>query len=271
LSTIKKNKFLFITENMKKQIIDLKVVRNARLNPDHYLLECESPIPLDGVLPGQFAEILVENAPKTFLRRPISVHFVNEKTNTIEFYVKRVGEGTRTLGYLEAGDFVNAILPLGNGFPLEPYGKTLLVGGGCGVAPLLYLAKALYENDEDVDILIGAREQGQISETERYSRYGQLYISTEDGSTGEIGLVTQHSIMKNMASYSKIYVCGPEPMMKAVVNMAKPHNIPVFVSLENTMACGIGACLCCVVNTEKGNVCVCTEGPVFDAKVLTHW
>ncbi|MBU0487605.1 MAG: dihydroorotate dehydrogenase electron transfer subunit [Bacteroidetes bacterium] len=256
---------------MKKTMLDMRVIRNKRLNPDHFLLELASPKPVSGIRPGQFAEVLVENSPTTFLRRPFSIHFVNEEEKSVELYIKRAGEGTRTLGYLEEGDFVNVILPLGNGFALPSSGKVLLIGGGCGVAPLLYLAKEAHSNHIDCDILIGGKDKDQISESERYSRYGRLHVMTEDGSCGEIGLVTQHPVVQRINDFSAIYCCGPEPMMKAVANMTRNSGVPVYVSLENTMACGIGACLCCVVNTNKGNVCVCTDGPVFKSDVLSNW
>ncbi len=224
---------------------------------------------LPEILPGQFAEVLVENSATTFLRRPISIHNVDYHQNTVDIYIKCVGKGTAKLRTLIAGDKINLVYPLGNGFGLDFAGDALLVGGGCGVAPLLYLAKTLKKQGRKVTVLIGARNINEISEKEEYQKYGDLFIITEDGSSGEKGLVTSHSVFINdLKSFGKIFCCGPEPMMKAVASIAKQENVSCEVSLENTMACGIGACLCCVTETTQGNKCVCTEGPVFNINDL---
>jgi dihydroorotate dehydrogenase electron transfer subunit len=168
---------------------------------------------------------------------------------------------------LETGDTINAMYPLGNGFETKTKAKSvLLVGGGVGVAPLLYLAKQLNEEGIRPKILLGGRAAGNIIEVENFAKYGDVLVSTEDGSIGEKGFVTQHSVMKE--SIDKIYTCGPDPMMQAIAKIAKDKNINCEASLENMMACGFGACLCCVTETTSGNLCVCTDGPVFNTKVL---
>ncbi len=144
----------------------------------------------------------------------------------------------------------------------------MLIGGGVGVAPLLYLGRKLKETGHCVEFLLGARSGADILEMEQFEEVGRVHISTEDGSLGEKGLVTQHSALNE--NIDNIYCCGPAPMMKAVAHIAKERNIECEVSLENMMACGLGACLCCVENTVKGNVCVCTEGPVFNINLL-NW
>lgn len=254
---------------MKKYIHDFKVESNTNLNDSHYLLRLKLPESLPEILPGQFAEVLVANSPATFLRRPISVHNVDYSNNTIDIYIKCVGKGTAKLRTLKAGDILNMVYPLGNGFGIDFNGDALLIGGGCGVAPLLYLAKTLKSKGKKVTVLIGARSNEDISEKEEYLKYGELFLITEDGSSGEKGLVTSHRIFnENLNNFGKIFCCGPEPMMKAVAAIAKQKNVPCEVSLENTMACGIGACLCCVTETTQGNKCVCTEGPVFNINDL---
>jgi len=143
--------------------------------------------------------------------------------------------------------------------------RTLLVGGGCGVAPLLFLAKTLNQNSISPTILIGGRSKKNILRIEEYVKYGKVLVITEDGTLGEKGLITEHSIF-NQQKFDQIYCCGPDAMMKAVGKWAIEKNIPCQISLENTMACGIGACLCCVTKTTDGHQCVCTEGPVFDIR-----
>jgi len=165
---------------------------------------------------------------------------------------------------------LNVIFPLGNGFTI-PSAKeqVLLVGGGCGIAPLLYLAQVLSREVIDVNILLGARSSIDLVELEQYAIYGKVFTTTEDGSHGEKGFVTDHTIFGDkMDSFSKIYCCGPEPMMKAVASKAKANSVWCEVSLENTMACGFGVCLCCVTETIQGHKCVCTDGPVFNINQL---
>lgn len=134
---------------------------------------------------------------------------------------------------------------------------------------MLYLAKSLYKNNNKVTTLIGGRCKSDIFELSNNFKSGELLITTEDSSFGEKGFVTNHSIFqKHEFEYDFIYSCGPELMMKSIANIAKSKNVNCEVSLENTMACGFGVCLCCVVDTIKGNQCVCTEGPVFNINKL---
>jgi len=144
----------------------------------------------------------------------------------------------------------------------------LIIGGGSGIAPFILLGKELQKRNNSISFLLGARSKKDIFLVDEFKKYGKVYITTEDGSLGEKGLVTQHSLFKNPKVFSQIYTCGPDPMMKAVASIAQKNQIPCEASLENTMACGFGACLCCVVATTEGNRCVCTEGPVFNVKDL---
>ena len=228
--------------------------------------------PADGsklpeILPGQFVQVAAET-PGVFLRRPISINDVDYDKNTIDLLIRKAGTGTAALLSLKENDTVNILLPLGNGFSTtaEPDSRLMLIGGGVGVAPLLYLGRKLKETGHCVEFLLGARSGADILEMEQFEEVGRVHISTEDGSLGEKGLVTQHSALNE--NIDNIYCCGPAPMMKAVARIAKERNIECEVSLENMMACGLGACLCCVENTVKGNVCVCTEGPVFNINLL---
>ena len=256
---------------LKKHIIDLQVVSVEALGERFVLLKCTDPnAPLPPMMPGQFAQLRVDGSKETFLRRPISINFVDTKLNQIWFLVQLVGAGSRALGRLREGDTLNALLPLGNGFsmPVSADKKHLLVGGGVGTAPLLYLGAQMNLMGMRPTFLLGARTKDMLLQLEDFERVGDVYVTTEDGSAGEKGFVTQHSVLFKQ-HFDRISVCGPSPMMKAVARFARANSVPCEVSLENMMACGLGACLCCVEKTVKGNVCVCTEGPVFDINELT--
>lgn len=255
-----------------KQVKDFKIIRTLQYSDmySHLSLTPADDEPLPQILPGQFVQV----APDTngvLLRRPISINDVNVKENSFDLLVRNAGKGTEAIISRHPGDYLNVLLPLGNGFTyvgLEKEANVLLIGGGVGVAPLLYLGRCLKESGITPRFLLGARSAKDILELDGFSLVGEVYISTEDGSMGEKGLVTTNSVLN--ADITKIYCCGPAPMMKAVAAIARERKIDCEVSLENMMACGLGACLCCVENTVKGNVCVCTEGPVFNINML-NW
>lgn len=246
-----------------KHLEEFTVENNISLNRDCFLLALKSPISLQEIKPGQFVNVEVKDVADRILRRPISIHDVDLEKNILYIVVQKVGKATKKLSSVNKGEQLSIIFPLGNGFDIE--GKNpLLIGGGVGTAPLLLLAKEFRRKEITPTILIGARTNEQLFLTNRYNAVGNLSISTEDGSVGEKGLVTVNSILNN--DFDVVYCCGPTPMMKAVSEWAKERNIKCYVSLENRMACGIGACLCCVNETKDGhNVCVCTEGPVFNS------
>lgn len=252
---------------MKKHIIDLRLTENVQLHSAYALMKF---VPVEGelppMLPGQFAEVRIDNASNTYLRRPISIH--NVVNNELWLLVRRAGEGTHTLASYSVGTIVNMVLPLGNTFtyPTNKALRPLLIGGGVGVAPLLYWGKVLVEKGIRPAFLLGARSANDLLQLAEFEAVGDVYLSTEDGSAGERGFVTQHSVLKEEFSY--FYTCGPKPMMEAVARIAREKNTPCEVSLENLMACGVGACLCCVENTKQGHVCVCKEGPIFNIDKL---
>ena len=255
---------------MRKSVQNLKVISNLRLNDDHHLLQLHLPDRLENVYPGQFANILVDQSQSVFLRRPFSIHSVDYKGNNISILIKEIGEGTRTLAHTSVDSSLSVIFPLGNGFTLPTFKeKVLLVGGGCGVAPLLHLAQVLNRDLNEVNILLGARSATDLVELDQYAINGELFTTTEDGSYGEKGFVTDHSLFgAELNQFERIYCCGPEPMMKAVAAKAKLQSVFCEVSLENTMACGFGVCLCCVTETIQGHKCVCSDGPVFNINQL---
>ena len=252
-----------------KKTEDFIVLNHKWLNYKTFIIDLEASGPLPEILPGNFAEIAITNSPKVFLRRPFSVYDVNYDNNTISFFVKVIGEGTRLLGETRKGDRLNMIYPLGNSFTVPQSGHVLVVGGGSGVAPFILYGKALQKKGVKATFLFGARNADEIVLTEQFRNLGEVLITTEDGSLGEKGLVTQHSVFqKDELPYDFIVTCGPDPMMKAVARIAKEHRVTCEASLENTMACGFGACLCCITPTTRGNLCVCTEGPVFNVNEL---
>lgn len=255
---------------MNKTVQNLKVISNRRINSDHSLLELKSEIQLDGILPGQFANILVDKSNSVFLRRPFSIYQVDYKNDLLSVLIKRIGEGTISLSETKEGDNLSVIFPLGKGFTIPKLNsKVLLVGGGVGIAALMILASELHKEGHKVNILLGARKAEDLIELEVFGKFGNLFTTTEDGSHGTKGFVTNHELFgDNFSSFDMVYTCGPEPMMRAVAHIARKHNVECEVSLENTMACGYGVCLCCVTETIDGHKCVCTEGPVFDIKKL---
>lgn len=256
-----------------KYLLDLRVKSVEHINEKYVLIRLTDEKPLPEMVPGQFVELRVDNSPATFLRRPISIHYVDRAANELWLLVAAIGEGTRHLAQLKEGDILNTLLPLGNGFTIPsssaPNTKHLLVGGGVGVAPLLYAGEMLKENGIEPVFLLGARSAKDLLELDKFRAVGRVYITTEDGTEGEKGFVTNHSIWQN-ETFAQVSVCGPKPMMVAVAKLSREKQMPCEVSLENMMACGLGACLCCVENTKDGNVCVCKEGPVFDVERL-NW
>lgn len=233
------------------------------LNQSFYKLKLKATKPLPEIKAGQFVEVQVNSNSKVLLRRPISINDVDYTTNEVSLIIQTVGQGTKELAKISEGEELSLIYPLGNGFKLE--GKNpLLIGGGVGIAPLLYLAKQFYAKGIKPDVLLGFRSKEQMIALDEFEKYSNLYISTQDGSVGSKGLVTENEIFTQ--SYDTIYTCGPTPMMKAISDYSLKNNIKCYASLENKMACGIGACLCCVQNTTEGHKCTCTEGPVFNVK-----
>lgn len=256
---------------MKKYVMDFVVTESRRLSPLYGLITLSpaNGAELPEMLPGQFVQVRIDGSATTFLRRPISINFVDRTNGTLSLLVRRAGDGTARLIETKAGDTINLMLPLGNGFsmPADKGSSILLIGGGVGVAPLLYFGHILKENGYTPEFLLGARSKADLLELEQFQQIGEVHMATEDGSIGEKGLVTVHSRLQR--PIDNIYCCGPAPMMKAVAAVASKMGANCEVSLENMMACGLGACLCCVEQTVKGNVCVCTDGPVFNINQLT--
>ena len=254
----------------RKEVRNLVVTENIALNTTNFLIKLSSSARLPVLKPGQFVNIEIKNASEIFLRRPFSVFDVDYEQNTMSLIVKILGRGSKKLTEVKEGESLSVIFPLGCGFTYPVNSdKILLIGGGSGVAPMLFLAKESGLKRENVSLLLGARTIDDHINVDDYSQYGNLYFTTEDGSLGEKGFVTQHSVFQEkLGNYDKIYACGPDAMMKAIAKEAKKKNVFCEVSLENLMACGFGVCLCCIEPTVRGNLCVCTEGPVFNINDL---
>lgn len=254
-----------------KTIKDMRVVSATTLAGGRYALLVTEPADgsrLPEIDPGQFVQIAVE-APGVFLRRPISVNYVDRSANQLWLLVRDAGRATHRLVDARPGQVYNMILPLGNGWSLDTLpSRPLLVGGGVGVAPLLHLGAELRARGVEPVFLLGARTASDMLQIDEFQKFGPVCLSTDDGSLGVPGTVVQNPVLTH-GDFDRIYCCGPAPMMKAVARVARERAIDCEVSLENMMACGLGACLCCVEKTVRGNVCVCSEGPVFNIKELT--
>lgn len=220
--------------------------------------------------PGQFIDVYVNDDSK-LLPRPISICEVKDDSLRIVYRV--VGGGTKIMSTYEEGDEIQIIGPLGNGFDMRD-GKAILVGGGIGIPPMVELAKNLSERKgkENVISVMGYRDElFLVDELEQFST---VVIATEDGSTGTKGTVID-ALDENGVDGDVLYACGPIPMLKALKDWANGKGIECQISLEERMACGIGACLACVCKTkekdEHSNVCnkrICKDGPVFDANEI---
>ena len=219
--------------------------------------------------PGQFLSLYTNDGTK-LLPRPISICEIDAENGSLRVVYRVTGEhtGTESFSRMKAGDTIPVIGPLGNGFPLERATgkKVFLMGGGIGVPPILELAKQL--ECEEKQILAGYRDQ-QTFLKEEFEQNGTLYISTEDGSVGTKGNVMD-AIRENGLKADLIYACGPTPMLRAIKQYAEEQNIECYISLEERMACGIGACLACVCKSKEkdhhsnvNNKRICKDGPVF--------
>ena len=221
---------------------------------------------------GQFVSVYSNDASK-LLPRPISLCGIDRKAGTLRLVYRVTGEhtGTEEFSRLQAGDTMKIMGPLGNGFTVEKGRKTFLIGGGIGVPPMLQLAKEMKDAGENFQIVMGYRDAGTFL-LDEFKEQGESFVATEDGSVGTKGNVLD-AIRENHLDADVIYACGPTPMLRALKAYAEEQNMTCYVSMEERMACGIGACLACVCNsTEKDahsnvkNKRICKEGPVFNAK-----
>ncbi|MDI6891505.1 MAG: dihydroorotate dehydrogenase electron transfer subunit [Actinomycetota bacterium] len=234
-------------------------VHRLRLSSSEIALEAE---------PGQFVHVLCGENRDYILRRPFSVHRV--QNGSFDLLIQVVGKGTTYLSQLESGDALDIMGPIGRGFEFTGnFEKSLLVAGGIGVAPLVFLAERLREDGKETHFLYGAATREGLVCLEDLSTVVQKVFSvTEDGSFGYEGLLTEF-FGEAFQEYNpdRIFACGPEEMLRKVAE-STAGTVPCQVSLERKMACGIGACLSCVCRTREGYRRVCVDGPVFDASEI---
>lgn len=243
---------------------------------DIYLLRFTSGPIAAQACPGQFLMVRPAKFLDPLLPRPFSIHRL--RGDQVEILFKVVGQGTRQLAGLKKGDLLEVRGPLGRGFNFDKDREPILVAGGMGAAPLLFLAETWKRSPEKnkkgpLRLFLGARNKAELLCLKEFERAGvQIFAATEDGSYGRKGLVTRllTTTIKDPSPKQTLFVCGPNPMLKAVRNWAVQKGVPCQLSLETHMACGLGACLGCVVARKKGTeiayVNVCQEGPVFEAQ-----
>ena len=249
-----------------------KIVSKDWLNRDavYMVLEVGDMVRTSWKGPGQFVH--VKCGDSLLLRRPISVCscMEEEPEDTLAIVFEVRGEGTQWLANRPVGHTVDVMGLLGNGFSMKPEGRYLLVGGGIGIPPMLELARELPASAEK-QIIVGYRDN-ELFLKEDLEENGTVYIATEDGSVGTKGNV-MNAIEENALQADVIFACGPMPMLRAIKKYAEENEIKAYISLEEHMACGVGACLGCVVKTKEvdhhshvHNARICTDGPVFDAE-----
>ena len=248
-----------------------QVISNSQVSSDLFEMELKAPQIVPLCKPGQFIHLRVSSQYDPLLRRPLSLYDVDRQQNTITLLYKVVGKGTEILSRTKSGEYLDIMGPLGRAFSWpQPGQSALLVGGGVGIAPLLFLTRELLEQGYKVKVLYGAQSSQDLAALNRFRRLGaEVWPATMDGQTGYPGLVTD--LLKEQLSIQKtgdwfIYTCGPEPMMAQVAAYAHEYGLKGEVSLEENMACGVGACLGCarqLKSSDKSYVKVCKDGPVF--------
>ena len=249
--------------------ITATVVKNTPLCIGHYCLTLKNDLLAKSTQPGQFVNLRIHGREDLLLRRPFSVATTRPAQSLFEIVYRVVGQGTRTMTELSRGEEVDLIGPLGTGFhlPKEPM-NCLLLGAGVGIAPLWGLAAQLFKKKNKIIALLGFRSSDKVFGEEIFrKRCAETIVTTDDGSYGLKGLASDHLEKILNRPIDRAYVCGPTPMLKAVLPMIRHARVKGEVSLEERMGCGYGVCLSCVANIAKEGwiekLRICTEGPVF--------
>lgn len=250
---------------MKKYVVEAPILENAAIADGIYRMVLHAEKIASEAQPGQFVMVMKPNDAAAFLRRPFGIADADRAAGTVTIIYRLVGRGTKAFARMKAGEFLSVEGPIGHGFALGK-GKHLLVGGGLGIAPLIFLARRLPEKPV---FLIGGKNEKEIFWRDLLAPLSEhIYITTDDGSVGTKGFTT--ALLPNVLlkeQPSDVVTCGPTIMMQGIANIAKAHGLPCEVSLEKRMACGIGVCLGCTFETTSGTrKKVCVDGPVFDAK-----
>lgn len=254
--------------------IPFTVIENRLAAEGIYVIRLRSNEAITIPSAGQFAMVKIGSGAHPLLRRPFS--YAGITNSEIHFIYKVVGKGTRILSRVKKEEQLKVLGPLGKGFDLSlAKKKALLVGGGMGFAPLLYLASALTKkNNLAVELIVGTKSASFLPSdfiSNRVAPSVQVSFATEDGSIGYRGMVSDLlvDIFSKRQNYDVIYSCGPMPMLKVISQIAQTHRLPCEVSVEALMACGVGACMGCVVPGGEGEYLrACTDGPVFKAEEL---
>lgn len=247
---------------MKK--VDLQIRKTTMIALDTVEMVLKNTYVSEKAMPGQFLHI---NVPGHTLSRPISIADVNREAETITILFKIIGTGTKQLSMYQQGMMLHALGPNGNGFTLDNQVRpstVLLIGGGIGVPPLYYLGKTLAEQNISVISVLGFQTAVNVFYEQAFKQFGETYIVTNDGTYGEEGFVT--GVLDKIPDFDYYYSCGPLPMLQAIKKLLA-HK-PGFISLEERMGCGIGACMACVIPTDEhgGYRKICKDGPVFAAQ-----
>ncbi|MEF9925221.1 MAG: dihydroorotate dehydrogenase electron transfer subunit [Eggerthellaceae bacterium] len=246
------------------------ICANECVGPRLYLMRATLPRIAASIAPGQFIHLQLPGAQEHILRRPFSVYCTDVAAGSVEILYQEVGFGTQYMSTLAEGTSFEAIGPVGRGWQVPAAAKRiLLVAGGVGAAPLFLLAQQQCAAGVQVDVVLGAQTAAALVCKDRYGALASVGLScaTDDGSFGHAGFCTglvQQNIGEHLYDY--LACCGPEPLMRIVAKCAVDDGIPAQVSLERRMACGVGACLSCVVDTHSGKKRACVDGPVFDAQ-----
>ena len=247
-----------------------EIVNTEKVTDDIYRFTVRAPDIAADSKPGQFVMVRAGEGLDPLLRRPFSIHQVADG-RLVQILIKVIGKGTQAITSLQLGQNMDVLGPLGRGFVHNTMQEHYLVGGGIGVAPLLFLAKQLLKKNESsaIKVLLGARTKAEISTlADDFANMGLgVQTTTEDGSLGKQGLVTDLMAPLYKENPVMVYACGPYPMLRAVAGVSRDRGWACQVSLETIMACGLGACLgCAVLRADmNGYVHVCKDGPVFDA------
>jgi len=249
---------------------DVEVVQNVRISMDHYHMTLRDDRRVsEAATPGQFVNLSIPRREDLLLRRPFSVAVTRPKQSVLEIVYHVVGKGTRAMANLNPGERVDLMGPFGKGFTIPEGENCLLLGGGCGVAPLWGLAENLHRKGNRLVALLGFQSADRVFGEAAFRNCGaEVLVTTDDGSYGLKGFASAHLEKVLERRLDRVYVCGPVPMLKAVFPTIRKAHVKGEVSLEERMGCGYGACLSCVVDIVKGGVFekqrACTEGPVFD-------
>ena len=248
-----------------KKIFESEIKSNVEVAPNIFKLTLDAPELSAAAMPGQFAQIKLPSAEFT-LRRPLGIA---STIGGVKIFYRVVGRGTSFLSTLKAGSTLDILAPLGNGFSMHAQSKVLLVGGGMGLAPLLSVAEKIRE----AEVLIGGKNKSEvlfwIKEFSHLPSIDIIFVTTDDGSYhyGRKGFVTDYlPEILTADKYSAVYTCGPDVMMYGAAFEAVANGLHCEICFERRMACGLGACMSCSIETVNGRKKVCKDGPVFDAR-----